>query len=102
MFTDQERSIFSYHNGTAEVFGDPLALARKLTIALQGDIQNAVDAAYNSKTGDADGSMDRLLNAIRDVFALPALDPTTGKGVTDLMALAVYRRFAEFAAAKKI
>jgi hypothetical protein len=101
MFTEAQKATFAYHTDTTQLVGDPLALQRKLNVQLQGDIHDAIRSAYE-KTGDTDGSMDRLLTAVREVFSLPPIDPTTGKGVTDLSALAVLHSFGEFLQAKKI
>ena len=100
MFTDEERRIFAYHDGVSDRYGDPLALNRALLVALGGDVQEAIDAAYRP-TGETDGSLLRLLVVLREVFVLPAFDPKTGQGVTDAMVLHVLWEFAEFMNQKK-
>jgi hypothetical protein len=101
-FTDQERAIFPYHNGQSQVFADPLALQRKLNVLLQGDIGTVVKEAYTATVGDTGGAMQKLLDAIREAFSLSPVDPATGQGITDLMALSIFRQFGEFLSAKKI
>ena len=101
MFTDSDRAIFAYHDGTKDRFADPLAINRKLAVLLAGDVEGAMKSAYAS-TGDADGSMQTLINAVREAFALTPFVDDTGAGVTDLMALRVLSTFSEFMIAKKI
>lgn len=101
MFTDSDRAIFAYHDGAKDRFADPLAINRKLAVLLAGDVETALKAAY-ATTGDADGSMQTLLNAVREVFALVPFAEDTGAGVTDAMALKVLSAFSEFMIAKKI
>lgn len=130
MFTDKERLIFVYQMGETKVYGDPLALYRKMLVACGGDIDGVVSAAYATAVkaspvpsvpvatgegqpaaipepeiqpvGECDGSMDRLIDAIRSAFDLPSINPATGAGVPDAAALKLFDIFTEFLNEKKI
>jgi hypothetical protein len=97
MYTEEERAIFKYDpTGTGkDVHADPLSLDRALTGLLLGDVKGALDAAY-AEAGVVDGSMQRLIDAVRKAFGLTPLDPETGAGTTDAMVLGLLHRFSVF------
>lgn len=104
------REVFSYFDGAREVWADPLTIHRRLTRALDGD-PNSVLAAiqrgrempdatppYVPDAGalkQADDAIERLLPAIREVFAMP-FDRMTGQGATEGDCLAAVSKFVAF------
>lgn len=108
MFTDDEKRIFEYHDGEKKVFGDPLELERNVRMTL-GDPQKAITQvnAINLAGAPMEGillaydAQRRVAEAIREVFGLVGFDRATGKGCTDAMVFAVWRKFANFLDQKK-
>lgn len=100
-FGDRERAIFQYHNGTAAMYADPMALHRKLSHALGGDIAKAVGKTRSEIAPEAYGAMERFLAAVRIVFEMTAFDSATGRGATEGDCLDVYEAFLDFEASKK-
>src|SRR5262245_60989542 len=99
-FSDEDRRVYSYHDGRREVRADPLAVRRRLAQAANGDLAGVWKAASAPpKTGEGHlpaetaGQLElarlegeeRLLGVIRYAFDLPPVDPATGEGVTEAM-----------------
>lgn len=101
-YPENERRSFAYFDGEKQVFADPLAVWRRLLRALDGDFHGAWEDAQPKKVLGDDGKPlppsdprvasatlarlageERLLGAVREALALPAFDPTTGKGATE-------------------
>lgn len=113
-FSDDERRIFSYHDGISPQFGDPIDLQRRIDFTLPK--AHELIAKINTArpvTGqdwqslsedlirDACIASEALTRGIRQVFELPELDRSTGKGCTEAMVLAVWNRFCAFQLEKK-
>ncbi len=86
--SDPERT-FRYHDGTAEIHGDPAALRNALVLETRGRV-NQLLRDYYARVGEDDAALAKqaaaasvLLPAVRRVFGLKPLDPATGKGCTD-------------------
>jgi hypothetical protein len=82
-FTDAERRVFTYFNGTTDVFGDPIPCRRKLVIATGGKLTELLAAFYGDGTEGSATAAEVLLPAVRTALALPNFDPVTGSGCTD-------------------
>ncbi len=103
-YSENERKIFPYRLSEcgAEVFGDPLALSRELSILLDGDPNGVIRAARGTQERDANGKIiagqpsekpeevvvrlqaeRRLLAAVREAFGMDPFDRATGQGATD-------------------
>lgn len=96
----REKAIFRYFNGDRWVWGDPLALSRRLDTSL-GD----PDAVF-ADVGDPDPKVWRpavecLIANVRDVFAIAPIDPETGAGGTEEHCRAALQALWEFLAKKK-
>src|SRR5262245_17929915 len=93
----QSRSVFGYHNGAAQVFGDPLALWRRFVVACQGDAEGFLRATQDqtdpARAAEAAG---RVVAAVREVFGLQPCDLATGQGATDDHAIATAEKFFDF------
>jgi hypothetical protein len=81
MYPPEERKVFSYHDGTANVFADPLEIDLRLKEALGGD-PGPVYRDYNSEVqAQRDGATLKLIAAVRVAFDMP-FDKATGKGAS--------------------
>jgi len=80
LFSD--RNIFQYHDGSALVWGDPLALQRRLYLALHDPDQVFADAASPDAAVRLP-ALGLLVEATRSAFAMQPFDPTTGQGATE-------------------
>jgi hypothetical protein len=79
-YTQQERVIFRYFNGTAEVAADPLMIDLALREAAGGRL-NAMLKAYNDTSHTEEewaGPMRQLIEVAQKAFTL-SFDPNTGK-----------------------
>ncbi len=117
-FDDKQRRIFQYHNGTAEVWGDPGYLWRELTIALKGEVALVVkdiNAALPPPTWPegkpfeppAGSDMVAALaskkfeEAIRQAFGMTTFDATEGSGADVQRCLDAYDALIRFQDKKK-
>lgn len=93
--------IFKYHNGKADVFGDPLALESSLIEAV-GDLTPLLEKINKVNLNDPlqrlEGIQARraLIAGVRAAFELVPFDSTTGKGMTDDQALGVYLSWCDW------
>ena len=83
MFEQSEKNIFPYWNGQQEVFGDPLAIHRRLTIALGGVPDEVLKAAKSEEPLQKAHARERLVEAIRAAFEMVPFDKTAGAGALD-------------------
>ncbi len=106
MFSEKERSIFKYFNGKKEVFGDPIAIHRRLLTCdnfdLAGDFK-LVDALSKPIAQKSPGfakeglqAFDRLVSACRKAFKLPAFDEETGEGLVEEEIIQLFAEFGLF------
>lgn len=117
MFSPEERSIFKYHNGEKEIWADPLAIRRQLTLAFGGDPDAALDAAQPPVYVKApDGSeppvnpvaevhaargLGRLMEGVREAFGMTPFDPDSGKGATEEQCMKALQAYLDFLESKK-
>jgi len=101
MFTDKERKIFKYHDGTKDVYADPLAMNRKLRALMAGNPEKVV-AAYN---GDddiaADAAAEVFFPAIAEAFQVTRFNRLTGEGFVDEDLLKLWEMFQAWLLEKK-
>lgn len=106
-----DERTFRYHDGAAEVHGDPAALRRDLFLATAGRLNALLRDYYagnaarrRGATGDDLTAAELLsceaaavlLPSVRNVFGLKPLDPATGQGATDDDADAVLCAFLNY------
>jgi hypothetical protein len=116
MFTEEQRAIFQYSDGAKSVYGDPLAIARQLTIELKGELAQVLKDAYADSPPPgaspdwmappaealvAAHAMGRFLAAVRAAFRMAPLDLEKGTGATDRDCLAAYDSWASWCDQKK-
>jgi len=122
MFTPDERTIFKYFDGVKDKWADPTAIRRRI-YQNQPDF-DAVLRAYNRQFYDEQGknryfnddktprthadppppailqmalaSEEKVIAAARFAFGLPAIDPETGAGVRDDVAIKALLAWTEF------
>lgn len=74
-YRPEERSIYRYNNGSANVAADPLLILRKLKsipgLSLQDDMKLAA-AEDEAFAKDAEAAIGRLAEAVRQAFNVPA------------------------------
>lgn len=97
-----EKLIFQFFDGTEHVWGDPLAINRRLTHACGGDINAVVAASKPSKKNAEPVAIEQakeiLVRAIRYAFGMVDFNKQDGTGATDdecFAALNAYSAFLE-------
>lgn len=125
-YTDQDRMVFSYHDGETTVYIDPLAAYRKIMVMTRGkpnQLQEsmmarleapdpklmetapqaylAMENEYASKLQAAAEAAELLENVVRSIFQMKPFDRMTGKGADAYLCLKVWKDFARFMAQKK-
>ena len=130
-FSEEERRIFSYFDGTEKVFADPVRLHRRFRMALKGkDLQElwksiqVPEPPPAPKEGEeasedynkyaqlspeqlrnlevkANQSAEFLFSAISEAFEMPPLDKRTGKGATEPQMMRALTSFLSFLDDKK-
>lgn len=107
MFTKPEREIFQYHDGAAEVWGDPLLIRRRLILECKGRFDTLWDDFFFSPSEEWPDSTpenprprwtaeekaagilrqaeasEPFLAAVRAAFEMSPFDKATGQGATD-------------------
>ncbi len=87
IFTEQERRVFQYWNGVAQVWGDPVRIYRRVLSASDGDInilleRTSPEVQVVTPTLWAE-SVERLVQVVRDAFEMAPFNPETGTGATE-------------------
>ncbi len=106
MFTEEDRKVFKYNDGAKDVFADPLDLRRKMVRATNGELDLILEEYAMRPTGEGGKATptdyirkataeERLAAAARETFSLQPLNPATGEGVTDRMAIKVFIQLDE-------
>jgi len=95
MFSDKERMIFRYHNGTKQIAADPLVIQRKLLSQKDVDLDSEFRLAV-SDTKESLAAISRVVDVIRFSFGVKPLDPETEEGLTDTECLQLMASYAEF------
>lgn len=107
MFTDNERKIFEYYDGSARVFADPKTVSRRLTIAAGGE-PDSILAAWRAEPQMEDGkevpgsraarlqAEEKLVEIVRQAFEMVPFDKTTGMGATWDHCIDALNGFLEF------
>lgn len=72
-----------YNNGKADVYGDPLAIHRRLVHHLGGDPNQFLKDYRSEVEPVAFEATQRLLAATTSAFGLFPFDPMTGEGATE-------------------
>lgn len=82
---DNSQTVFKYFNGERELYGDPLAIERKLRAACGGKPKELADAVNDETADDVKwaAAEEKLIRAVRDALQMAPFDVTTGKGATD-------------------
>lgn len=103
MFSEQERNIFEYFDGEKKLFGDPLALQRKIRIALGADWDFVREHTGPGDHEEPQKSIahGKMLAAVREAFGMRPFDPLSGKGATDKLCLATWNTFSSWLDEKK-
>ncbi len=94
MYAEEEKKIFSYFDGTAEVWGDPIAIERRLTQLLDGNPN-----AFITRSTDPNGTMayeaaERLWAAVRVAFDMPFTK--ADGGATEDQVTAALDKFSDY------
>jgi hypothetical protein len=103
---EETRRVFGpYHDGAAQVYGDPLEIYRALQRALGGQFRQVLKDARTTGPADAESdteeqrqrkadartvadgvafpAIERLLAAVRVAFRMKPFDPATGQGALE-------------------
>jgi hypothetical protein len=99
IFNDKDRSIYPFMRNGKQVYGDPVALLRKLTACLGGEdgMDQTITQAQDGPPEVAFKAMDAIRNATCVAFGLgEPFNEETGKGVTEEEWLDVYAGFMEW------
>lgn len=119
VFDEQIRKVFPYFNGSAQVWGDPLAIYRALMKEFEGDTKPILEAfrsralvpegtppeeaAAALAAGEArwTAAAGRLVEFVRRAFAMAPFDPATGTGATEEDCLAALEDYHAWMRSKK-
>jgi len=82
MYIEPKRNIFPYHNGVALVYADPLAIYRRLVLALDGEPNRWIEESRSDVAVLRVNAEQRLDQAVRVAFEMAPFDPLTGGGAT--------------------
>lgn len=96
MFSEDERRIFPYHDGAVQRYGDPVRMHRKLTVALEGDVNRWLVDASSGDLHLVDQAKDRLVAAVRSAFEMAPFDPDSGRGAVEADCWAALNSFLEW------
>lgn len=96
MSDQRDRDIFQYFNGECEAWGDPLAIHRRLTLALGGHPNRYIEQAKAAEELVAAEAEEKLDEAIRIAFRMVPFDPLTGSGATENHCRAALAAYADF------
>ena len=98
-YTDEERAIFRYHDGTNEVSADPQVIYRELHRALKGARMGGegglIDTIQRADDVLAFEAAEKLFPAVRAAFNLLPLMPD-GTGCTEAMQFRTLLAFLGF------
>lgn len=101
VFSEEERRVFAYHDGTNPVHGDPLAIWRRLLVHFGGDLNEVIEQGRSDVAAVWAPAIGRLVEAVRLVFDMVPFDPAAGTGATDEDCLAALRSWQGWLAKKK-
>ena len=102
MWSEAERQIFGpYHDGRAQVYGDPLAIWRRLVHGLDGDVNRWLTHARSEEPEIRYQATERILVATVEAFDLAPFDRATGQGVLERDAMAILNTFFDWIDQKK-
>jgi hypothetical protein len=107
-FTAEQRNIFAYNDGCREVFGDPVAIDRRLTQALGCSPHLVLTDAKATLPGTTElngpvafPAIERLMAATRQAFEMAPFDKATGMGAREEDCLAALNAFCSYMQVKK-
>lgn len=101
MFSSSEKAIFSYFDGYSQVWADPLRIWREMSAATKGNLNGTISEAKEKTPEKAFVAQALLVTAIRAVFLMPNINPTTGDGATEVQVWEAFDAFLEFMSKKK-
>lgn len=92
-----DRKIFPYQRSGQPAFGDPLALRRRLTALLQGEVDQVLQDSHSKEASLALPAVERLRWAVCEAFELgQPFDSTTGQGVLEEEWMGVLSAYTEW------
>lgn len=114
LFSPEERLIFCYmipdagETGQKAIYADPLVVRRRLMQTTHGEFDQILADASEPDPGaplEADigvmariTAQEKLAACARETFNLPPINPATGEGFTEAIALNVLDQFLEWLA----
>lgn len=94
MFSETDRSIFSYFNGKEVVWGDPLRINRRLTHYLGGQVDETIASANSDDPVVSFPATERLMDAVDQAFDMVPFDSVAGNGTRDVDRYRVLNSFS--------
>lgn len=109
LYSEKERNVFAFNDGEKGLYGDPLALERRLRIACGGDphkIAKRMNELIAAEWNDASDMeyyrlQEKLVSAVRQAFGMQPFDPQSGKGARDADCLKLWDDFWQWRDQKK-
>lgn len=101
-FNDKDKQCFKYFNGETSLYGDPLALQRRLTMACKCDPNELWEQTQEGVPLDQRWlAQEKMCKAVREAFGMVPFDPLTGTGARDEHCLAAWNEFWSWMGEKK-
>lgn len=102
MHNEQQKAIFQYWNGAADVYGDPLRIHNRMCRACEGDPNKLVDriigedGEFKPENPLSFEAQEMFVRAVRFAFELLPFDPQTGQGAKESDCLRAWNSYTDW------
>lgn len=101
MFSEADRLVYRWNDGTQERVSDPLALRRALVVAAGGDLAKAARDAVHPPLPEGteleperrlalEAAEERLAGIVAEGFGVKRFDPEAASGLTEAMLMRLW------------
>ena len=91
-----EKDIFQYFDGVLAVYGDPLAIERRMEEHLGQPIAQALQETKAAEISLSRRAEDRLFAAVREAFEMAPWYKQTGEGATEKDCRLAFKALVDF------
>lgn len=101
MYPESERKVFSYFNGSATIFADPMAIKRRIAHATKGQESQILADCKSDLEPVAFAAWEKFLAATREAFEMVPFNPVDGTGSTEEDCIDAWNAFVDYRVKKK-